>query len=83
MWEERVHIYGISGVHNNLSMLIDVLRAIVNKLWEMLTSALRVLVNNPFKESFYGKWKKKVINILIAFFIFYKNDIKIFLKMNY
>ena len=25
---------------------------------EMLTDALRVMVNNPFKESFYGKRKK-------------------------
>ena len=25
---------------------------------EMLTDALRVLVNNPFKENFYGKRKK-------------------------
>ena len=29
------------------------------KSWEMLTDALRVMVNNPFKESFYGKRKKK------------------------
>ena len=25
----------------------------------MLTNALRTLVNNPFKENFYGKRKKK------------------------
>ena len=25
--------------------------------WEMLTNALRALVNNPFKESFYGEKK--------------------------
>ena len=30
-----------------------------NNYWVMLTSAFRVLVNNPFKESFYGKGKKK------------------------
>ena len=46
----------------------------------MLTSILRVLINNPFKESFYGKWKKKVINILTVFFISHKSDIKTFLK---
>ena len=28
-------------------------------MWEMLTNALRVLVNNPFKKSFYRKGKKK------------------------
>jgi len=28
---------------------------------EMLTSALRALVKNPVKESFYGKRKKKLI----------------------
>ena len=38
------------------------------------------LVNNPFKEKFYGKWKKKVINILTAFFIPHKSGIKNFLK---
>ena len=42
----------------------------------MLTSALRVLVNNPVKESFYGK--KKTINILTLFFISHKNDVKTF-----
>ena len=46
----------------------------------MLTSALMALIKNPIKESFYGKRKKKVINILTIFFISYKNDIKTFLK---
>ena len=41
---------------------------------------LRVMVNNSFKESFYGKIKK-VINILIVFFIFHKSGVKIFLKL--
>ena len=43
----------------------------------MLTNALKALVNNPFKENFY----EKKINILISFFIFYKNSVKIFLKL--
>ena len=30
-----------------------------NKYGEMLTNALRALVNNLFKENFYGKRKKK------------------------
>ena len=42
-------------------------------------SALRILVKNSVKESFYRK-RKKIINILTTFFIFYKSDIKIFLK---
>ena len=46
----------------------------------MLTSALRVLVNNRVKESFYGKRKKKTINNLIVFFISHKSDVKTFLK---
>ena len=29
---------------------------------EMLTNAFRALVNNPFKENFYGKEKKKKSN---------------------
>ena len=44
----------------------------------MLTSALRALVNNPVKESFYGKRKKKTINSLTAFFISHKSNIKLF-----
>ena len=44
-------------------------------------SALRTLINNPFKENFYRKRKKKkAINILTVFFIFYKSGIKTFLK---
>ena len=45
----------------------------------MLTSALRALVKNPVKKSFYGK-EKKTINVLTAFFIFHKSDVKTFLK---
>ena len=37
------------------------------------------LVKNLIKEIFYGKRKKK-INVLIAFFISHKSDVKIFLK---
>ena len=49
---------------------------------EMITDAIRVIVSNPFKESFYGKKgkKKKTINILTVFFISIKNGIKTFLK---
>ena len=46
---------------------------------ELLTNDLRVLVNNSFKESLYKEKKKKVINILIIFFIPYKSGIKTFL----
>ena len=44
----------------------------------MLTSALRTLVNNQVKKSFYEKRKK--INILTVFFISHKSGVKIFLK---
>ena len=40
--------------------------------------SLRALINNLFKESFYGK--KKLINVLTAFFISHKNSVKTFLK---
>ena len=45
-------------------------------------SAPRTLVNNLYKESFYGNWemKKKVNNILTIFFISHKSGIKIFIK---
>ena len=43
----------------------------------MLTSALRTQVKNPVKESFYEK-KEEAINVLIAFFISYKSDVKTF-----
>ena len=42
----------------------------------MLMNTLKILINNPFKESFY---KKKII-ILTIFFIFYKKCDKTFLK---
>ena len=45
----------------------------------MLTNALGTLVNNPFKESFYEK-KKKKINVLTTFFILHKSG-KTFLKL--
>ena len=48
------------------------------KTWEILTNVLKALVNNPFKENFYGK--KKTINVLTVFFIFYKSSVKIFIK---
>ena len=50
----------------------------VKILREMLTSALRTLVKNLVKESFYGKSKKKAINVLTVFFISHKSDVKIF-----
>ena len=37
------------------------------------------MVNNSFKENFYEK-RKKTINVLIAFFISHKSDVKTFLK---
>ena len=40
--------------------------------------AFKVIVNNLFKESFYGK-RKKIFN-LIFFFIFHKSGVKTFLK---
>ena len=40
----------------------------------MLTSALRALVKNSVKESFYKKKK----NVLTVFFISHKNDVKTF-----
>ena len=46
----------------------------------MLTDAFRTMVNNSFKEIFYGKRKKKVINVLTDFFISYKSGVKTFLK---
>ena len=47
---------------------------------EILTNVIMALVNNSFKENFYGKRKEKTINVLTAFFISYKSGIKIFLK---
>ena len=48
----------------------------------MLTSALKVLVNNLVKESFYGeRKKKKVINVFTTFFISHKSDVKTWPKL--
>ena len=46
----------------------------------MLTNLFGVLVNNPFKESFYEKKKNKTINVLTVFFISHKNCVETFLK---
>ena len=46
---------------------------------DILTDALRMIVNYSFKKSFYEK-RKKTINILTVFFITYKSSVKIFLK---
>ena len=43
----------------------------------MLTSALKAMVKNPVKKVFMGKEKKKN-NVLTAFFISYKSDVKTF-----
>ena len=43
---------------------------------EILTNVLRAMVNNSFKENFYGKRKKK-INVLTVFSISHKIGIKI------
>ena len=36
-------------LQNKGSLLISVIRIIVNKLWEMLSNAFKALVNNSFK----------------------------------
>ena len=45
----------------------------------MLTDIFRVMVNNPFKVSFYGK-KIQLTFCHTAFSIFHKNCVKILLK---
>ena len=45
----------------------------------MLTNALRILVNNPIKESFY---EKKKFNVLTVLFISYESVVKNLLKWN-
>ena len=45
---------------------------------ENINECRTVLIKNLIKESFYRK--KKKINVLTAFFISHKNDVKTFLK---
>ena len=52
------------------------LQKLTNTNRKLLTNALRALVNNPFKESFYGE--KKTINVLTVFFISIKVVSKFF-----
>ena len=48
----------------------------------MLTDALKVMVNNLFKENFDEKKKEKVINVFtVFFFIFHKSCVKNFPKI--
>ena len=51
----------------------------VNIYRVMLTNALRALVSNLVKESFYGD-KKETINVLTVFLIYHKSYVKTFLK---
>ena len=44
----------------------------------MLTSVLKTLVKNLVKQSFYEKRKKNTINVMTAFFISHKSDVKTF-----
>ena len=46
----------------------------------MLTSAVGHWLTIQLKKVFMGKEKKKTINVLTAFFIFHKSDVKTFLK---
>ena len=50
-------------------MLTNFFRAIVNR--KILMDTLKVMVNNLFKESFYGKRKKKTINALFECFFYF------------
>ena len=56
-------------------MLTSVFRVLVGNVNECRI----ILVKNLIKESFYGK-RKKTINVLTAFFISHKSDVKTFLK---
>ena len=43
--------------------------------------AIRPMINNSFKKSFYGEKKKKeTIDVLTTFSIFHKSGVKTFLK---
>ena len=47
---------------------------------ENVNKCRTALVKNLIKESFYGKRKEKVINVLTVLFIFHKSDVKTFLN---
>ena len=47
----------------------------------MLTDVFRAMLIIHLKKVFIGKEKKKANNVLIAFFIFHKSDVKTFLKL--
>ena len=61
-------------------LLLLLLTSSQEKIKLFITNALRALVNNPFKKSFYEKRKKKTINVLTVFFTSHKSGIKTFLK---
>ena len=42
----------------------------------MLTDTFRAMINNQFKEKFYGKRKKN--SVFIVFSIYYKSGVKTF-----
>ena len=58
--------------------MFNVFSKIVNNKMGNVNECRTILIKNLIKESFYRK--KKTINILTAFFISHKSDVKIFLK---
>ena len=71
MWQ--VFIDGVQGGAGKVEQKIWTLK----KWRKMLKSVLRTLVKNLIKENFYEK-RKKTINVLTAFFISHKSDVKTF-----
>ena len=65
----------ISVTKRHITLTLDWKENIL--LWKVLTNALRTIVNNLFKESFYGKKN----DILTDFFISHKSYVKIYLKL--
>ena len=55
---DKLQVAGFGQVAKNVMFqqyYLSVMKICVNKKREMLTNVLRTLIDNPFKESFYGK----------------------------
>ena len=78
MWKEGVRIYDTPGVPNNFPRERHL--NFYFYLCEMLWDTLKTIINNPFKESFYGKRKRKEKQLM--FWQFLSFSIKVMSKLS-
>ena len=77
---EQIKSTNTQSVGPPLFFLAEVVFLCSYLYWKMLTNAIKILVDNPFKEIFFWEnGKKKTINVITFFFSF---STKVVLKLS-